>query len=310
MKIVVQCLNMKPTNLMYLLGENQVLVVATYDNNHNQIDHDVANVEFVPAIPSDEIKPMKCIETFLENMCSHSLQYLAQKEITVLESLQRHMKDLFRFKPSVQLELSSLHYINISRIIDDVTDTYFDVEELDTEQIENYLAVHPGQESVHLKTKITGPLLGSNSKVCSIKGLAVQGTQDQTPRLQFSEVINNFGGEYLIFIDVAYNVNDWAQLIRRWKSKQAYHKLKCAYATPPDEVSITFEHTMRQFDFVEWDGQRRPRTVKMDPKIIYLRLIYSEDIDCTEWMDIQQDGGGKWASVKVTQDFIRLVVWD
>ena len=59
MKIVVQCLSMKPTNLMYLFWENQVLVVATYDNNHNQIDHDVANVEFVPAIPIDEVKPMK-----------------------------------------------------------------------------------------------------------------------------------------------------------------------------------------------------------------------------------------------------------
>ncbi|EFP06674.1 hypothetical protein CRE_12044 [Caenorhabditis remanei] len=319
MKIVVQCLNMKPTNLMYLLGENQVLVVATYDNNHNQIDHDVVNVEFVPAIPSDEIKPMKlggnriscrCIETSLKNMCSHSLQYLAQKEITVLESLQRHMKGLFRFKPSVQLELSSLQYINNIHIIDDVTDTYFDVKELDTAQLENFLTIYSVQNSVHLKAKLTGPLLESNSKLCSIKGLAVQGTQDQNPRQQFSEVINNFCGEYLIFIDVVYDVNDWAQLIRRWKSKEAYHKLKFAYATPPDEVSIPFEHTMRQFDFVEWDGQRRPRTVKVDPKIIYLRLIYSEDIDCTEWMDIQQDGGGKWASVKVTQDFIRLVVWD
>ncbi|KAF1764249.1 hypothetical protein GCK72_004196 [Caenorhabditis remanei] len=329
MKIVVQCLNMKPTNLMYLFWENQVVAVAKNEYEENDICHPIAHLEFVPAIPTDEMKPMKlggntiscrCIAKAVENKFSHSLHYLALEEINVLESLQRHIKDLFRFKPRVQLEFTSLRYINMSRIIDDVTDTTFDVEELDTEQLENYLTIHPGQDSLVLGTKLTGPLLKSDSKLCSIKGLGVHGTRDrgvvdpieahQNPRSQFSEIINNFGGEYIFFLHVVHNEKDWTQLIRRWKSKEAYQKLKHVALTTPRGVSLTFEHTMRQFDFVEWDGQRRPRTVKLDPKIVNLQLNSSEDIDCSEWMDIQQDGGGKWASIISSETDIRFLVWD
>ncbi|EFP06555.1 hypothetical protein CRE_08323 [Caenorhabditis remanei] len=332
MERVVQCLNMKPTNLVYLFLDNGVGVVARYDNTHNQIDHNVANVEFVPAIPSDEIKPMKlggdkiscrCMKETFEGEFFHSLHYFAPEEITVLESLQRHMRDLFRFDVCVQLELYSLHYLNMSRIIKDVTDTSFDVEELDTEQLENYLTIHPGQDSLHLTAKLTGPQLKSDSKLCSIKGLVVQGTHDgdeldplflfettqQNPRLHFSEIINNFGGEYLVFFKVIYDVNDWAQLIWRWKRKEAYHNLKCVATTSLTGVSIPFEHTMQQFDFVKWDGQRRPRIAKLDPKIIYFKLD-SEVMDCSEWMDIQQDGGGKWASITWSQKHICFIVWD
>ncbi|KAF1749737.1 hypothetical protein GCK72_026206 [Caenorhabditis remanei] len=213
MKKVVQCLNMKPTNLVYLFLDNGVGVVARYDNTHNQIDHNFANVEFVPAIPSDEIKPMKCMKETFEGEFFHSLHYFAPEEITVLESLQRHMRDLFRFDVRVQLELYSLHYLNMSRIIKDVTDTSFDVEKLDTEQLENYLTIHPGQDSLHLTAKLTGPQLRSDSKLCSIKG------------------------------------------------------------------------------------------------IIYFKLD-SEVMDCSEWMDIQQDGGGKWASITWSQKHICFIVWD
>ncbi|KAF1764251.1 hypothetical protein GCK72_004198 [Caenorhabditis remanei] len=332
-KRVVQRLNMKPTNLIYLFWENGVEVFAGYDNNHNQMKHHVADVEFVPAIPSDEMKPMKlggntisyrCIETSLEEKCSHALHYLALEDLTVLESLQRHMKDLFRFDTRVQLVLLSLHYINMSCIINDVTYTYFNVEELDTEQLENYLTIHPGQDSLQLAAKLTGPLLKSESKLCSIKTLALHGLQHrdglidlflffesrQNPRQQFSEVISNFGGEYLFLTDFVYDVTDLAQLIRRWKSKEAYHNLKFVFSTPPRGISIFFEHAMEQFNFLEWDGQRRPRTVKLDPKIINLELTSSEDIDCSEWMDIQQDGGGKWASIMLSQIEIQFVVWD
>ncbi|KAF1764250.1 hypothetical protein GCK72_004197 [Caenorhabditis remanei] len=333
MKRAVQCLNMKPTNLMYFFLENGVVVGARYGNDPNQIDHNVANVQFVPTIPSDEMKPMKlggntiscrCIETSPERKSSHALHYLASEEITVLQSLQRHMKDLFRFDTRVQLVLYSLHYMNMSRIIDDVTNTTFDVEELDTEQLENYLTIHPGQDSLVLATKLTGPLLRSDSILCSIKTLALHGLQDtdglinlflwvesrRNPRLQFSEVINNFGGKYLFLTDVVYDVTDLAQLIWKWKSKEAYHNLKFVSSTPPTGTAIGFEHAMQQFDFVEWDGQRRPRTFKLDPKIINLQLNSFEDIDCSEWMDIQQDGGGKWASIMLSQIEIGFVVWD
>ncbi|KAF1764253.1 hypothetical protein GCK72_004200 [Caenorhabditis remanei] len=321
MKRVVQYLIMKPTNLVYKFLDNGVSVVAIYDNSHNRIDHYFANVEFVAAIPSDQMKPMKlggntisyrCIEEAPKKKCSHTLHYFAPEEVTVLESLQRHMKDLFRFDTRVQLLFNSLNCINMSRIINDVRDTDFILEKLDTEQLENYLTIHPGQDSLVLETKLTGPLLRSDSKLCSIKGLAVQGTRDgdhRNPGLHFSELINNFGGEYLFFIDVVYDVNDWAQLIRRWKSKEAYHNLKYVDTTAPTGVSIPFEHTMQQFDFVEWDGQRRPRTFNLDPKIIFLKLDSSEE-DCSEWMDIQQDGDGKWASIMLSQKSIYFAVWD
>ncbi|KAF1764247.1 hypothetical protein GCK72_004194 [Caenorhabditis remanei] len=325
MKTVVQCLNMRPTKLKYLFLKNGVQVSAGYGNN--QIYYGVANVQFVSTIPSGKMKPMKlggnkincrCFKKSSKAKLSHGFRYLAQEQITVLESLQCHMKGLFRFKPRVQLEFTSLHYINISRIINDVTDSRFEVEELETEQLENYLTIHPGQDSLLLETKLTGLRLKSDSKLYSIKGLVVYGKRidpfifvetRQNPRLHFSEVINNFGGEYLFFLDVVYNINDWAQLIQSWKSKEAYQKLKFVLIRAPRGASITFEHAMRQFDFKAWDGQRRPRTVKLEPKIVNLKLNSYKNLDCSKWMDIQQDGGGKWASIMLSQTFIQFIVW-
>ncbi|EFP06695.1 hypothetical protein CRE_12043 [Caenorhabditis remanei] len=266
---------------------------------------------------------MKCVKEDAENEFSHALHTLGVDIIIVLESLQRHMRDLFRFKPRVQLELASPHFINMYRLIDDVADTSFDVDELDTEELENHLTIFPVQDSVHLKAKLTGPLLTSDSKLCSIKGLGFQRTRDdgvidpfilnethQNPRLHFSEVINNFGGEYLVLVGIVYNINDWAQLIRRWKSKQAYQNLKFIATTAPTGIAIMFEHAMQQFDFVEWDGQRRPGTVTLDPKIINLLSNSFENIDCSKWVDIQQDGDGKWASIMLSETSIRFLVWD
>ncbi|KAF1764261.1 hypothetical protein GCK72_004208 [Caenorhabditis remanei] len=318
-KRVAQSLNMKPKKIMYAFYEKGVQAFAAYDQ-YVQIIHGVANLKFVPSIPSDQIRPVtlgkneiicKFVKEFsTRNNFAHALHCL--EEHSALESLQSHMNYLFRDQPHVQLHISSLCSMYQSGIIKNVTGTYFDINELNTEQLENYMTIHPNQDSIQLTTKLIGPPFGNDSRLWALKGLAFRNIEDAILGREIdekgSEIMRNFGGEYLLMFDIVYDIKDWTHVIRNWKSKVAYQNLKCLYTAAP--VGTAIEHVMSEFNFVKWDGQRRPRIAKWDPKIIYIKTSLSGGLDCTDWMDIQQDGGGKWASIEMTDIQICFVVWD
>ncbi|EFP06745.1 hypothetical protein CRE_12109 [Caenorhabditis remanei] len=332
-KKVAQSLSMRPMKIIYTFHEKCVQVLVAYDQ-YDRLIHGVANLKFVPSI-SQGI-PMKLggnaisykyVEETSGGEFSHALHCL--QEHSTLESLQNHMNSWFRGQPQVQLYVYSLCSMYQSGIIKEVTDTSFKVDELNTEQLEKYLAIHPNQNSLQLETKLVGPPFGNDSRLWDIKGLTFENVEDAVVGREIdkrgSEIMRKFGGEYLLMVNVIYDIRDWTHVIRSWKTKEAYQNLKCLYTTAPRNTVIMFEHPMSEFNFAKWDGQRRPRIAQFDPKLVLIKLWkvnvpifriinikmgFSEGHDCSDWLDIQQDGEGKWASITMTDSAICFIVWD
>ncbi|KAF1764262.1 hypothetical protein GCK72_004209 [Caenorhabditis remanei] len=318
-KKLVQTANLKVEILKFSLNGKGIQVLV----ESNDDVHCVASMKLVQLASSDET-PIKlggskvqcrCIEEPPTSQLSHTFQYLQTEEKIVFESIQHHMRTLFRDTPRVQLELSSIAALSKAEVIKDVTDTSFSMETLETSVLENYLSTRQDQQSIQLKASLVGPPLAGNSRLWNVKGLAVHGTFADLvnqillgPRVVIPGIIRNFGGEHLCFTDVMYNIDSWRQLIRRWRAKEAYHDLRWFSTTSPAALPIIAGTALDEFNLVRWDGIRRPRTVKLDSKIV--SFIMKEEIDCSSWMDIQQDGGGKWASIKMTDSTICFVVWD
>ncbi|KAF1764116.1 hypothetical protein GCK72_004063 [Caenorhabditis remanei] len=305
-KRMAQRLSIKPMKIKYTFHENSVRASVAFDQ-YEWTTQDVANLKFVPSIP-----PVKLggISYKYVNGALHCIE-----EPAALEFLQSHMNNVFHGQPQVQLHVNSIYSMYQSGIIRDVTDTSFKIDDLVTEELENYLTIHPNLNSLRLATKLFGPPFGNDSKLWDIKGLAFQRTYNEFDAIlgreideKGSEIMRNFGGECLLMFHVVYDIEDWKYMIRSWKTKESYQNLKCLYTTAPKGTAI--EHDMiSEFNFVKWDGQRRPRFADFDPKIINMRL-HPGGLDCGEWMDIQQDGGGKWASIKRKDSEICFVVWD
>ncbi|KAF1764258.1 hypothetical protein GCK72_004205 [Caenorhabditis remanei] len=318
-KRVAQSLIMRPMKIVYAFHEKRVLVSVALDDQYDRI-HCVANMKFVSSIPSDQMRPVtlggkeiSCIfvnEISTRNKFIHAIHCL--EEHSALESLQIHMNNLFRYQPHIELYVYSLCSMYQSGIIKNVTDSCFKIDEFNTEQLDKLLVIYPNQNSLHLTTKLIGPPFRNDSKLWALKGLAFRKVEDAIVGREIdekcSEIIRNFGGKYLLMFNVVYDIDDWIHVIRNWKTKEAYQKLKCLYTKAPRGTAI--EHAMTEFNFVKWDGQRRPRIAKFDPKIINIVTSFSEGHDCSHWLDIQQDGGGKWASIKMTHNSIDFAVWD
>ncbi|EFP06740.1 hypothetical protein CRE_12107 [Caenorhabditis remanei] len=319
-KRVAQSLNMRPLKIIYIFSEKCVQADVAYDP-YDRVDG-VANLKFNSCIPTDQIRPVsleknaisyKFVKKDSESYkFGHVLLFLDGH--SALEFLQNHMNNLFRFQPLVQLHVWSLRSMYQSGIIKDVTDTFFNINELNTEQLEKYLAIHPNQNSLQLTTKLVGPPFGNNSKLWDIKGLHFQKKEDAIFRREIdvkaSEIMRNFRGQYLFMVNVVYDNRDWTHVIRSWKTKEAYQNLKCLYTTAPRNTVIMYGNAMTEFNFVKWDGQRRPRIAKFDTKIINIKTSFYGGRDCSDWLDVQQDGGGKWASIMRTRSSIHFVVWD
>ncbi|KAF1764259.1 hypothetical protein GCK72_004206 [Caenorhabditis remanei] len=180
-KRVAQRLSMRPMKIIYTFHEKCVQAFVAYDQ-YDRV-HGVANLKFVPSI-SQGI-PMKLGRN--ENICKyveetsggeflHALHCL--QEHSNLESLQTHMNSWFRGQLQVQLYVYSLRFMYQSGIIKDVTDTSFEIDELNTEQLENYLTIHPYQDSLQLTTKFIGPPFGNDSRLWDIKGLPFRNVED------------------------------------------------------------------------------------------------------------------------------------
>ncbi|EFP06638.1 hypothetical protein CRE_12108 [Caenorhabditis remanei] len=250
-KRVAQSLNMRPLKIIYIFSEKCVQADVAY-NQYDRV-HGVANLKFVPSI--SQRTPMKLggnaisykyVEETSGGEFLHALHCL--QEHSNLESLQTHMNSWFRGQLQVQLYVYSLRSMYQSGIIKNVTATCFETDELNTEQLEKYLAIHPNQNSLQLETKLVGPPFGNDSRLWDIKGLAFQNVEDaifgDEIEVKVSGIMRNFRGQYLFLFNVVYDIRDWTR------------------------------H------------------------------------DCSDWLDIKQDGEGKWGSILMTNSEICFVVWD
>lgn len=323
-KIIVQPLNLKPDIIKYSLNG----VVIDVHVEYNTIVHSVVNMKCAPfGRPCDtDERPMKLggkeiklkwTKDPSENApTTHIFQYLQTDEKLLIESLHCHMQGLFRYEPCVQLEVGSESSLSNLDNFKNVSSTCLKMRELNTLFLDDFVTAHPDQHSLKIMTYLNGLPLRKDSRLFSIKGVAINVTVDRSRQsssetdLMLPEIIKNFNGEYLLLLNVYYGVRDWADLMRSWIRKESYANLKFISTSTSNGAAILFEHWVEEFNFLEWDGQRRPRYFMMDPGLTICQPVFGATIDCSDWLDIQQDGGVRWASIKMTLTEIQLVVWD
>ncbi|EFP06632.1 hypothetical protein CRE_12106 [Caenorhabditis remanei] len=312
---VVRSLNLKPNKIKYALHESGTQVFIGYQEYDQTLQY-FAVLYYYSSIDSKDksinLGGNKMRHRFHKRPPNFAMPYYLSipvlEDNRVLKLAHRHMTDLFRYKPRVQLVICCIATMFKSHVIKDVTDISFCLKkaELDTRVLEQFLITRPVQQSIQISSKLTGPPFRKDSRIWDAKGLSINGNDDRA-----AEIMENFRGHHLIFIDVDWNLKDWEQVMRKWKRREAYHDLKAISARTPNGVEYWFRgNILVEFQLKEWDGLRRPRCHMEDPNIINIQSDVAQGIDCTNWLDMQQDGGGKWASVVVTEKLIGFVVWD
>ncbi|EFP06685.1 hypothetical protein CRE_12104 [Caenorhabditis remanei] len=284
-KIMIQGVNLEVPKLVYGLIDS--LTQACVGHHEDlQLRRDVTIFKCLESIPRDEMSQMNLAGNTIE--CSYKKQLMNGKEMfvvgyhaadeeTVLKSLQFHVSSLFRNKPLIVLIAVLPSALTKSTIIADLSEAVID----NRSAIFN---IEPG-------------MLHTSELEDFINALTVHDAGQRT-----SEIMANFDGKCLHLSKAIYTTNDWIQLLRKWKRKEACGNLKLLGTHPPEQLPI-MNFDVTEFDLQVWDGLRRPKYYKFT----HLR---SMDVDCSNWLDMQQDGGGKWASVMLEQDFKFFVVWD
>ncbi|EFP07871.1 hypothetical protein CRE_14095 [Caenorhabditis remanei] len=246
----------------------------------------------------------RCTKKPPTQIWTHVLEYLEKEDDNALEFLQTHLESLFVNQPPSQLKIESTNSLQSSEIIDNVTDTIFSLDELETTEIKHFLTVRPNQKSVEIHSDLTGRPLKRVSKLFKVPGLAIHESGSMT-----SKYMDNFSGRCLLLFNANVTYSAWTTLIEKWKNKTAYHKLHAVVTRVPRNVfqEFHFGELLFESNALPWDGISRPRNFMFDPRIPSYR---SKSIDCSDWFDIQQNGGGKWASIQIINDKIMFFVWD
>ncbi|EFP06677.1 hypothetical protein CRE_12101 [Caenorhabditis remanei] len=310
-KIMIQSVSINVDKLIYVLSDHAILVSVGYHGRF-QRPQDVIILERVEAIPRESRIRINCeIECRyttrrITDVIKVYLGYLSWEEDMFLKAFQGHMNSLFQNQPDNTVVAGSTNALYNSTGISNVNNADIFIKEsdvLNTSQLEDFMNFHPTLNSIHLMFPFTGPPLTSESKIMKINGLSVHNSGQRT-----SELMANFCKQYLNLTIATYDLNDWKQSLRKWKRKEAYGNLKAVITcTLQPNFVLDFDVFAAEFNLQEWDGERKPKNYRLDTTISH---IQSEEFDCSKWFDMQQDGGGKWASILLGPNVIDFVVWD
>ncbi|EFP06718.1 hypothetical protein CRE_12102 [Caenorhabditis remanei] len=312
-KIMIQSARINVERLLYVLFDHAIQVSVGY-NGRFQRPHDAIMLERVEVIARDSRIRIKLGGTNID--CSYRkrfamtenvyLGYPSSEEDMFLKSFQRHMSSLFQNRPENTLITVFTNALYNSTGIKNINNAEIFIKEpdvLNTSQLKDFMNFHPTLDTIQLIFPLTGPPLTRESKIMKIKGLSVYNPGQRT-----SELMANFNGQYLHLANATYDFNDWKQLLKKWKRKESYGNLKAVITSPLQRnFVLDFDDLAAEFDLQEWDGERRPKNYRLDTTISHIR---SKEYNCSKWLDMQQDGGGKWASITLGPSEINFVVWD
>lgn len=325
MKHLVRRIMLKPKNIKYTLDVDkiQVAIGLTETNWDTQPMVDMKCVSFIDCEEKMSVKlgGVDIICSFVENdsddrlqtidrikRCTHTFQYLKESNYFVLELLKHHVEYLFpKRQLETQLEFNSIDCLPCADVFHNVKNTSFNFDDFESSEIEDLLTTHPNLDSLDIRSKPTGRDMKCNSKIWEIKGLAFQHCQKITCRL-----MKYFSGRCLILRNAKLIYSSWSKLIQRWKKNRAYYNLHAVIVSTPEDRFEDFDSQKlyEECNAMRWDGLRRPKMFKFDPKIINLKRRKPQMIDCSDWYDIQQNNGEKWASIRITSTQICFFVWN
>ncbi|KAF1764203.1 hypothetical protein GCK72_004150 [Caenorhabditis remanei] len=296
----IQRLQLSPQIVSYVLGTNEYQVFV---RNNDMIPHLLVHMKNVSEhIDVDRHvlrnlggKSLKCRHD-ISTRTSYSLDYFDSDG--ALESLQNHVNILFRNKPRVQLDTHFFH----NSVINDVRDAIIQYEMLGRRELDAFMTAHPNLQN--LKILSTLLMWDIPPEILNIEGLSV----DQ-PNITVPMIIERFNGKYLILNNAQLERLTLMTLVMGWRKKMTHHNLRAVIVKTYDPIR-DIRGLLRSLGVRRFDGLRRPRTFRFDSKLITLESNLSEEIDCSNYYDIQQDDGGKWASIRLTTNKVRFFVWD
>ncbi|EFP06706.1 hypothetical protein CRE_12105 [Caenorhabditis remanei] len=310
-KTQIQLFNLKPQIVSYQLGPTGTRVFVTSDDNTVCSLAYILNGSYIPV---EEQVPMKlggmplacrCDKTELaENDGMHILRYLELEKNQTLKALHSHINTLFHHKPRIQLQIHSNRDLETSEIINDVRDSTIVLKTTKPPNLENFLTTHPNQENI--KIEVTYPTVKwiPHPKLLSMDGLSIHKVG-----LNAKPFLDMFTGRYLILDSPQLKETELIVFIKKWKQNEMCNNLR-ALIVKNSQLLFNNRRVLRRINALKWDEARRPKSFRFDSMLTTLEPDTHGDIDCSSYSDIQQDDGGKWASIKVTKHGVSFFVWD
>ncbi|EFO93065.1 hypothetical protein CRE_10219 [Caenorhabditis remanei] len=315
MKHVIRSAELRPKRVHYLVAYNRIQVALGF-LEHNDNVHPLVLVRRISYGDTKDLKKMKMggatiksrfIKSTESKNFNYYLEYLHSEQNVVINSLQLHINYIFRNEPRVQINVYCTDSLSLSTLIKNAKDSFVIQRLFSTATLEYFLKRHPTLESLHIKSNFTDEKLQEDAKLWKLDRLAFRNSEDMTPML-----MRKFNGRYMILDNSNYSKEFWQELIRKWIRRESYHNLQAVITRTHHNLFrvINWREFWAECNAMKWDGLRRPKHFKFDPKIIDFGLYEPEEIDCSDYIDIQQTGGGKWASIRDTGYAVHFFVWD
>ncbi|EFP05753.1 hypothetical protein CRE_27434 [Caenorhabditis remanei] len=241
---------------------------------------------------------------------NYDLTYLEQYRDIAPVALQNHVKCIFQNTLRVEILVSSCRYLTNLPILENVKTSYLKGSQAVASVLEEFLFVHNNQECVHIVPFISGNF-NRNSEIFSIPKLYCKRSG-----FAAAAMIPSFTGNCLILEQAKCDTVLLIQLLRKWVDKTAYQNLKMIrvslfenYYFPHGfpRADVNLREILKDFKTKRWDRSNRPQIYELDPQMV---TSYVESVDCSQFLDIEQEGGGKLGSVFITHDSFEFYVWD
>lgn len=120
-------------------------------------------------------------------------------------------------------------------------------------------------------------------------------------------VLSKFQGTHLWMTDANIKNEDIISFLNTWQNSECDRKIfeiKVSEGMNPLNPDIVYE----DIDVSDWDPAERPKEFN------FVSTFFPENFnkvyDCSTWMDIKRSGDGKIASICITSNAFKFLVWD
>ncbi|CAL2028390.1 unnamed protein product [Caenorhabditis brenneri] len=251
-------------------------------------------------------------KTPVENGVIFHIQVLDECKDTLKLVLHNHVLELFKNSPEVLYESFPKNALTTINLFPNVTQLCLAGEKtVDADYTEQFFSKCENLEGALVEPSVE-PLLNEHSKLTTVKKLYFENAHYQVKALAL-----HFKGHHAVFENAKCNNRTIEQFLKRWIAHEAFQELKSMKIAQCEEWLFYPDWI---YNDIELDWKNRPERPEVyvnkerlvdkyndKDKIMYFD---SQCYNCADFVDIQRQFDGKWASFKITTECFKFCVWD
>ncbi|EFO87762.1 hypothetical protein CRE_05621 [Caenorhabditis remanei] len=219
---------------------------------------------------------------------------------TIQRMFQQEFERLFRRSPVFTIHTYAHQTLDAS--ISKCEDIRLNGDVDKAELIESILSKFTGVKNICLCSTVSDPFT-SNSTIFNVETLIVTKCEP----VMINALLSEFTGRHLVLGEAEFDLSKIESFLRRWMSNEAFHNLETIeiYAR---SAFFDFERILDNIQTHPFDPSKRPAVYSNSSR--WFMYYDNKDFNCSEWVDIERHGDKKLASIQVSFQEIRFVVWN